>query len=243
MEQLEITDLIPVDIAEQNNLLSPIEEEKTLETIQNLQEDAIKNFRLKAQAFTKLLNQRPAPEKIKSHQGYDYLPISVIEKDLDKLFFGLVQYECIGYQQIFNEISCHARIKVFHPVINQWFNYDGVGSAVIQQDANTKVIDFHQFKKPNALQLTLPKAYAEAIKNAAKKIGKRFGADINRKFEDNYEPMIPTTEIKPKVKITKGSPAWIQIVNELKRGILLTDIEQKVELTDEQREQLQEEAL
>jgi hypothetical protein len=84
-------------------------------------------------------------------------------------------------------VACHARIKVFHPVINQWLNYDGVGSAVIQQDAGTKVIDFQLFKKPNALQLTLPKAYAEAIKNAAKKIGKRYGADLNRKIEDDYE--------------------------------------------------------
>lgn len=47
--------------------------------------------------------------------------------------------------------------------------YDGLGSAVIQQDKDTKVIDFHQFKKPNALQLTLPKAYAEAIKTQQRK--------------------------------------------------------------------------
>lgn len=150
----------------------------------------IQDFREKLVNFTKLLNTAPKPEKIQKHQGYEYLPISSVEKDLDKMFFGLVQYECLSYNQIFNEIACHARIKVFHPVIQQWINYDGLGSAVIQQDANTKVIDFNQHKKPNALQLTLPKAYAEAIKNAAKKIGKRFGADINRKFEDEYEPIV-----------------------------------------------------
>lgn len=151
--------------------------------------EAIAVFREKMQNFTKILNAAPKKEKIKQHQGYEYLPISTVEKELDKMFFGLVQYECVSYSQIFNEIACHARIKVFHPVINQWMVYDGLGSAVIQQDSGTKVYDFNQFKKANALQLTLPKAYAEAIKNAAKKIGKRFGADINRKHEDEYEPM------------------------------------------------------
>lgn len=152
--------------------------------------EVIKQFRINLENFTTRLNKAPKKEKIQTHQGYQYLPISVVEKELDKNFFGLVQYECLSYQQIFNEIACHARIRVFHPVIMQWVNYDGLGSAVIQQDANTKVMDFHQFKKANALQLTLPKAYAEAIKNAAKKIGKLFGADINRKFEDQYEPII-----------------------------------------------------
>lgn len=166
----------------------------TAEDVTNIQD-----FRDKLVNFTKLLNAAPKPEKIQKHQGYEYLPISVVEKDLDKMFFGLVQYECVSYNQIFNEIACHARIKVFHPVIQQWINYDGLGSAVIQQDSGTKVIDFHQFKKPNAMQLTLPKAYAEAIKNAAKKIGKRFGADINRKFEDAYEPI--TTSKNPKIEM------------------------------------------
>ena len=158
--------------------------------------EVIKQFRINLENFTTRLNKPPKKEKIQKHQGYEYLPISVVEKELDKMFFGLVQYECLSYQQIFNEIACHARIRVFHPVIMQWVNYDGLGSAVIQQDANTKVIDFHQFKKPNALQLTLPKAYAEAIKNAAKKIGKLFGADINRKFEDQYEPIVSGKEKK-----------------------------------------------
>ena len=155
------------------------------------QQDAktLDEVRERLENFTKRLNQAPPKEKIKSHQGYEYLPISMVEKELDKMFFGLVQYECISYSQIFNEIACHARLKVFHPVSLQWMIYDGLGSAVIQQDSGTKVTDFMHFKKANALQLTLPKAYAEAIKNAAKKIGKRFGSDINRKFEDEYEPI------------------------------------------------------
>lgn len=163
--------------------------------------DAVKEFRRNLENFTKLLNTAPKKEDIKSHQGYDYLPISYVEKKLDRFYFGLVQLECVSYSQIFNEISCHSRIKVFHPVLLQWLNYDGLGSALIQQDGGTKVMDFQLYKKANALQLALPKAHAEAIKNAAKKIGKAFGSDINRKFEDEYAPMykaekIPTSSEK-----------------------------------------------
>ena len=155
----------------------------------NITEVAKADFRRKMERFTSRMNEEAV--EVAKHQGYEYVPISFVEKDLFKQFFGLVQYEVISYQHIFNEVACHARIKVFHPVINQWLTYDGVGSAVIQQDSGTKVIDFQHFKKPNALQLTLPKAYAEAIKNAAKKIGKRYGADLNRKFEDEYEGQYP----------------------------------------------------
>lgn len=162
--------------------------------------DEILKFREAMENFTTRLNRAPKKEKVQTHQGYQYLPISVVEKELDKMYFGLVQYECLSYTQIFNEVACHARIKVFHPVALQWLTYDGLGSSVIQQDANTKVIDFNMHKKPNALQLALPKAYSEAVKNAAKKIGKLFGSDINRKFEDEYEPMLAKQKVTAEQK-------------------------------------------
>lgn len=167
-----------------------------------LQQDAdlIKEFRRRMEAFTKRMNTAPEAGKILKHpkENYHYIPISAIEKDLFKQFFGLVQYEVVSYQQIFNEVVCHARIKVFHPVISQWLSYDGMGSAIIQQDSGTKVADFMNFKKSNAMQLTAPRSYAEAIKNAAKKIGKRYGADLNRNFEDHYSPQISASDAENK---------------------------------------------
>lgn len=172
----------------------------------NYDPEALKIFREAMENFTTRINRAPKKENIQTHQGYQYLPISFVEKKLDQMYFGLVQYECMSYQQIFNEMVCHARIKVFHPVALTWLNYDGIGSSVIQQDANTKVCDFNFNKKANAMQLASPKAYAEAIKNAAKKIGKIFGSDINRKFEDEYQPIVtknrPTTEQKEEERIT-----------------------------------------
>lgn len=164
-------------------------EETPQELETRMEAEKRKDFLLQMEKFTSRLNAKP--NKVATHkQGYQYVPISTIEKDLAKMFFGLVQYEILHYSQVFNEVLVTARIKVFHPVIQQWMNYDGAGSAVIQQDANTKISDFHLFKKSNAMQLAFPKAYAEAIKNAAKKIGKKFGADVNRTLEDDYQGFI-----------------------------------------------------
>ncbi len=56
----------------------------------------------------------------------------------------------------------------------------------IMQDSGASISQFNDTKKKNALQMNAPKAYAEAIKNAAKKIGKKYGADVNRQFEEAY---------------------------------------------------------
>lgn len=144
-------------------------------------------FRLHLENFTKQLNVAPNPNKIKKHEGNEYLPISMVEKDLQKLFFGCVQYEIISFQQVLNEFVVHARIKVFHPVLREWLHYDGIGCGMFQQKAGTPVQDFFMYKRKDGGKLTVPNAYAQAIKNAAKKLGKRFGSDLNRTYEDNYE--------------------------------------------------------
>lgn len=148
--------------------------------------DAMKRI----ETLTVKLNEAPNPKWLqKTPDGKaDYIPIGVLENQLRQDFAGLVQYEILSERRELNEYIVTARIRVFHPVILQWINYDGIGAVQIMQDANAKLADFNETKKKNALQMNAPKAFAEAIKNAAKKIGKKYGADLNRKFEDSYEP-------------------------------------------------------
>ena len=129
----------------------------------------------------------------------DYIPIGIIENELRKDFAGLVQYEVLTERRELNEYIVTARIKVFHPIIGQWMNYDGVGAVQIMQDKDAKIGEFTDTKKKNALQMNAPKAYAEAIKNAAKKIGAKYGANLNRKFEDVYEPINTLAEVLQEV--------------------------------------------
>lgn len=117
-----------------------------------------------------------------------YIPISIIENELRKDFAGLVQIQLKSERRELNEYIVTATISVFHPVIAQWLHYDGIGAVQIMQDKDATLADFNTTKKKNALQLNAPKAYAEALKNAAKKIGKKYGADLNRKVEEAYEP-------------------------------------------------------
>jgi hypothetical protein len=129
-----------------------------------------------------------------------YIPIGIIENQLRQDFAGLVQYEIISERRELNEYIVSARIKVFHPVIMQWMNYDGLGAVQIMQDSGANLAQFNETKKKNALQMNAPKAYAEAIKNAAKKIGIKYGANLNRKFEEAYEPEYTTKETMTEIQ-------------------------------------------
>lgn len=172
--------------AEQGSNLPEVVEKQNQEVELKSESDKKVELLRSLEGFTKSLNLPPNPNKIAKHQNYFYIPISIVEKDLARVFFGLVQYEILSFSQILNEFVVHARIKVYHPVIKEWMNYDGIGCGMFQQKADTNIQDFFQYKLKNAGKLTVPNAYAEAIKNAAKKIGKRFGSDINRSHEDNY---------------------------------------------------------
>lgn len=142
------------------------------------------------QSFQKSLSAKPkkvVTEQI-GGQTFQHVPISVIENNLKKYFFGLYKIEIVNYNMIVNEICVHVRISVFHPILKEWLSYDGLSAVPVQQDAGSKVNQFMETKKKDALHKNLPAAYAFAVKNAAKKIGAIFGADLNRKHEDSYVP-------------------------------------------------------
>lgn len=142
------------------------------------------------QSFQKALSAKPKKvitEQI-GGQTFQHIPIGVIENLLRRYFFGLFKVEIVDYKMVVNEICCHVRLHVFHPILRQWMFYDGVAAVPVQQDAGTRVSQFMDTKKKDALHKNLPAAYAFAYKNAAKKIGAIFGADLNRKHEDGYVP-------------------------------------------------------
>lgn len=155
-----------------------------------INKEGISPIMQEVEKLTVKLNARPDKKWLLNtpDNKAQYIPIEIIEAELSKDFAGLVQYEILSERRELNEYIVTARIKVFHPYLLQWMNYDGIGAVQIMQDKDAKISEFNDTKKKNALQLNAPKAYAEAIKNAAKKIGKKYGADINRKSEGVYEP-------------------------------------------------------
>jgi hypothetical protein len=142
------------------------------------------------QAFQKALSVKPKKVITETIGGqtFQHIPIGAIENLLKKYYFGLYKIEIVDYRMIVNEVTCHVRIHVYHPILREWMFYDGIAAVPVQQDAGTRVNQFMETKKKDALHKNLPSAYSFAVKNAAKKIGSVFGADLNRKFDDGYTP-------------------------------------------------------
>lgn len=180
--------------------LTKAEETKIAEVGDEMKEVVVNEsgdpMKIRVQKFHNVLNRRPLMHLVRHHQNYDYLPIRYYERLAQQIFLGQIKYEVIHYGNIFNEVTVHVRCHYRHPVTGEWLFVDGLGSSQIMQDANTKVVDFASFKKPNALQTCLPKAYAEAIKNGWKKVGTIFGSDLNRQnIEGDYDAVTHT--LKP----------------------------------------------
>lgn len=148
------------------------------------------DVKVSLQKFAAKLNSPPKKDWLKNTPDNKavYIPIEIIEREIRQDFNGLYQLKLLSERRELNEYIVTARIEVFHPIIQQWLSYDGIGSVVIMQDKDASLDSFNTTKKKNALTLNAPKAYAEALKNAAKKIGEKYGANVNRKEDAPYEP-------------------------------------------------------
>lgn len=142
--------------------------------------------------FQVLLNQNPPKEWIEQlNVGFgktiNYLPIDKIEYLLTRLFIDWY-VEVIDHKQIANSITCQVRLYYTSPVTGKLKHQDGVGAAPLQTDKDAGAIDWNKIKT-NAVQIGLPAAETYAIKDAAEKIGRLFGKDLNRKDLMNYESL------------------------------------------------------
>lgn len=140
-------------------------------------------LRGKIDDWTKRLSTKPPVSKVKKNpyaNNSDYLPIGYLEQELDRLY-QLWDLEIVSTYQFYNSIVMNVHLKVLHPTVKVWITRAGSGAAKIQLDKNTG----------QPLQSSIEKAAgaakAMAFKNACKSLGRRFGRDLNRNFEDEFE--------------------------------------------------------
>jgi hypothetical protein len=145
--------------------------------------------------FNEAVSIAPNPAWIKINKFANnarYIPIRIIE-NLLRTVFGVYQTEFAGEPKIMgNSVVVHVHLKVYHPVLNQWITYAGIGAVPIELEAQ-KVdqktgqiiregarhnLDFEKINS-KALHKNVPAALSFAISNAAKKIGRIFGSDLN----------------------------------------------------------------
>lgn len=173
--------------------------------MENEQLTAENGFRVKLQNFVSLLSKTPKREELqKTPDGKAfYLPIDFVETSLDELFYGLWETKNFEWKAIANEITASITLRVFHPTAQVWIERIGTASIAIMvdkapdglmgQEKNRWALDIGN-KKPNALDMGLPKLKTDCIKNASLSLGNAFGRNLNRKFIDTYKPLTKTTQ-------------------------------------------------
>jgi hypothetical protein len=144
-----------------------------------------------------LLNQPPKPEWIKKHplvKGVKYIPIERIEYLLTRLFIKW-RVEVKTIQIIAN--SCVVTVRLHYQNIedNEWSWQDGIGAAPIQTEKDAGAMEWDKVRTDSVMKCA-PAAESYAVKDAAEKIGKIFGKDLNRKDEIGYEAIMQTFEEK-----------------------------------------------
>jgi hypothetical protein len=159
-----------------------------------------------------LLNQEPAPAWIKDHpfaKGVKYIQIERIEYLLTRLFIKW-RIEVKQIQTIAN--SCVVTVRLHYQNIEdqEWSWQDGIGAAPIQTEAKAGAMEWDKVRS-DAVMKSAPAAESYAVKDAAEKIGKIFGKDLNRKDSVMYDSLIGTI---PEDKI---STSQIMIADELIR--------------------------
>lgn len=162
---------------------------RKLPTLQDLRSD----IELKADqnALNVLLNAEPPKEWVKEHPVFKkvrYLPIERVEYLLTRIFLKW-NVEVKAVQVIANSIVTTIRLYYQDPMSDQMLWQDGIGAAPLQTDKGAGAVDFNAIKS-DAVMKAAPAAESYAIKDAAEKIGKLFGKDLNRADKIMYDSLL-----------------------------------------------------
>jgi hypothetical protein len=134
------------------------------------------------QGYRNIINHEPKRHwvEVNKYAGNSkYIPIGIIEELLREIYPAW-EAKQIGQPQILaNSVVVSVELRVFHPILNYWLTYPGVGAVPIQVNAGASPNDWTQIKS-DAMHKNVPAALSYAISNAAKKIGRLFGGHLNR---------------------------------------------------------------
>jgi hypothetical protein len=154
--------------------------------------DLINDIELKADQndLNVLLNAPPKESWIKSHpfaKGVKYIPIERVEYLLTRLFIRW-NVEIKQTQILANSVCVTVRLYYQDRLSDKMLWQDGIGAVPLQINSGKGAIEFNEIKS-NAVMLAAPAAESYAIKDAAEKIGKIFGKDLNRHDQIMYDSM------------------------------------------------------
>jgi hypothetical protein len=174
-----------------NNQLQPTKDKglRALPNIEELYNDA--QLVSKWNDLNKLTNCEPKKEWVKQNKfanNSNYIPIEIVEYLLTSIYVKW-RVEVKGIMVIANSVVVTVRLWFLDPITGDWDWQEGVGASPIQTAKGAAATDFGQVNT-SAVQMAAPAAETYAVKDAAEKLGKIFGKDLNRKDQVNYDTMM-----------------------------------------------------
>lgn len=141
-----------------------------------------------------ILNQPPNEKWVKQHDitKLSYIPIGIVEYLLTRIFLEW-RVEVKDVKLVANSVLVTVRLHYKDPITREWSWQDGIGAQPLQTDKGAGATDFNKIKSA-AVAMAAPSAESYAVKDAAEKLGKIFGKDLNRKDEMNYAAMLAKAE-------------------------------------------------
>jgi len=171
--------------------------------------------------FAKILNREPDCVVVKTNGSTSvkrksaltgemvevkYIPVSYIENTLDEVFgAGLWNTTEPKLMIVGNEVVGTITLRVYHPVIKEWIEQGGIAAVQIRKASGSAITDINS-KIPNALEMDMPHLFSDCLKNAAQKLGRIFGRNLNRDFIDQYDSTqaITTDDVVGIVKLCQS---------------------------------------
>lgn len=151
--------------------------------------------------YLAIVNTNPPKSFIQPHptaKNVKYIPIDKIEWLLTRLYQKW-HVEILREGTMFNSVFVVIRLHYFNPVTKEWEQQEGVGAVGMQTAKGAAAADMNQILG-DAVMKGLPAAESYAIKDAAEKIGRLFGKDLNRKDTYGFTPAYDTEDNKQKKK-------------------------------------------
>ena len=164
-------------------------------TIESLTRQEQREEIIRSGQFQVLVNQDPAPGWLQDHpmvSGVKYLPISRVEWLLTTLFLRW-NLEIKSIMTIANSVVVTVRLYYLDPITGQMEWQDGAGSCPIQTDKGAGAMEWDKVQSMSVMK-AVPAAESYAEKDAAEKIGKIFGRDLNRKNGGDYSALVSRVE-------------------------------------------------
>lgn len=176
------------------------QEPPKLPNISEIYNDKSLSVLQKDSALQVLLNQPPSISWLKDHPTakkkdnngnnvpIKFIPIERIEWLLTVIFLRW-KVEIKSSVVMANSVCVTVRLHYFDHAANEWNWMDGIGAQPLQTDSGSGANNADRLKA-NAVQIAAPAAESYAVKDAAEKLGKLFGKDLNRAENVSFDALV-----------------------------------------------------